>query len=144
MYYCKHCGETYGTDQAVVCVKCGAPKGKGNNFCQNCGRAVPQNAAICMNCGVALEEAADANAKSKIVAGLLGIFLGHLGVHNFYLGYTNKAVIQLVLSIVGYVLTCLGIGVFLVAAAGIWGLIEGIMILVGNINVDGQGKKLKD
>ena len=30
--------------------------------------------------------------KSKIVAGLLGLFLGGLGVHNFYLGYTGKAV----------------------------------------------------
>ena len=28
------------------------------------------------------------NAKSKIAAGLLGIFLGSLGVHNFYLGFT--------------------------------------------------------
>lgn len=144
MYYCKHCGEAYATEQAVVCVKCGAPKGKGNNFCNNCGRAVAQNAAVCMNCGVALEEAPDANAKSKIAAGLLGIFLGHLGVHNFYLGYTNKAVIQLVLSIVGYLLTCLGIGVFLVAGSAIWGLVEGIMILTGSINTDGQGKKLKD
>lgn len=27
------------------------------------------------------------NAKSKMAAGLLGIFLGSFGVHNFYLGY---------------------------------------------------------
>jgi TM2 domain-containing membrane protein YozV len=40
-------------------------------------------------------------AKSKMAAGLLGIFLGCWGVHNFYLGYTGKAVGQLVLSIVG-------------------------------------------
>lgn len=36
--------------------------------------------------------------KSKIVAGLLGLFLGTLGVHNFYLGYTGKAVAQLLLT----------------------------------------------
>lgn len=41
------------------------------------------------------------NAKSKMAAGLLGIFLGSFGVHNFYLGYTTKAVIQLVCTIVG-------------------------------------------
>ena len=29
--------------------------------------------------------------KSKMAAGLLGIFLGAFGVHNFYLGYTTKA-----------------------------------------------------
>ena len=144
MYYCKHCGELYSTEQAVICVKCGAPKGKGTNYCHNCGRAVPQNAAVCMNCGVALDEVPDVNAKSKMAAGLLGIFLGHLGVHNFYLGYTNKAVIQLILSIVGYITSCFGVGVLLVAGAGIWGLVEGIMILTGNIDTDGQGRKLKD
>lgn len=37
--------------------------------------------------------------KSKIVAGLLGLFLGTLGVHNFYLGYTGKAVAQLLLTL---------------------------------------------
>ncbi len=144
MYHCKHCGEPYAAEQAVVCVKCGAPKGKGNNYCQNCGRAVPQNAIVCMNCGVALEEIPDANAKSKIAAGLLGIFLGHLGVHNFYLGYTNRAVIQLVLSIVGYLTSCFIIGGFIVAGVAIWGLVEGIMILTGSINTDGFGRKLRD
>jgi TM2 domain-containing membrane protein YozV len=31
---------------------------------------------------------------------LLGIFLGSFGVHNFYLGYIKKAVIQLVISLI--------------------------------------------
>lgn len=142
--YCKFCGEQFPTDQAVVCVKCGAPKGKGKNYCQNCGRAVPQNAVVCMNCGVALEEIPDQNAKSKLAAGLLGIFLGHLGVHNFYLGYTSKAVIQLVLSIVGYCTVCLGIGSLIILGTAIWGLVEGIMILTGSISSDADGRKLKD
>ena len=34
--------------------------------------------------------------KSKIIAGILGIFLGGFGIHNFYLGRTTRAVIQLV------------------------------------------------
>lgn len=144
MYHCKHCGEQYTTEQAVMCVKCGAPKGKGNNYCHNCGRAVSQMATVCMNCGVALDEVPDVNAKSKIAAGLLGIFLGSLGVHNFYLGYTSKAVLQLVLSIVGYITSCFGIGVFIVAGISIWGLVEGIMILTGSINTDGMGRRLKD
>ncbi|MDR2374544.1 MAG: NINE protein [Bifidobacteriaceae bacterium] len=61
------------------------------------------------------------NAKSKIAAGLLGIFLGSLGVHNFYLGRTGAAIAQLLISV-------LSLG-FLAAVSGIWGLIEGIMIL---------------
>ena len=42
--------------------------------------------------------------KSKIVAGLLGLFLGTLGVHNFYLGYTGKAVAQLLLTLIGWII----------------------------------------
>ncbi len=74
----------------------------------------------------------DPNLKSKMVAGLLGIFLGGWGVHNFYLGNTSKGAIQIVVSIV----TC-GIG-------SIWGFIEGIMILCGSIKTDAQGRPLKD
>lgn len=69
--------------------------------------------------------------KSKVAAGLLGIFLGVYGIHNFYLGYTKKAVIQLVLSLC----TC--------GIAGIWGFVEGIMILCGSINTDADGNPLQ-
>jgi TM2 domain-containing membrane protein YozV len=37
--------------------------------------------------------------KSRIAYILLGIFLGSLGIHNFYAGYTGKAVTQLLLFI---------------------------------------------
>ena len=67
--------------------------------------------------------------KSKVAAGLLGIFLGTLGVHNFYLGYTGKAVGQLVGTIVGVLLWILLIGVFIFLGIWIWALIEGILIL---------------
>ena len=40
------------------------------------------------------------NQKSKMVAGLLGIFLGAFGVHKFYLGYTKEAIIMLAVSLV--------------------------------------------
>ena len=79
-------------------------------------------------------------AKSKLCAGLLGIFLGAFGVHNFYLGFTTKAVVQLLVSLVGGLITC---GVATVAIE-IWGLVEGIMILCGNISTDANGIPLKD
>lgn len=66
------------------------------------------------------------------------------GVHNFYLGYTGKAVTQLVLSIVGILLCCVVVGVFIVMGVGIWGLVEGIMILTGKIDTDGKGNPLAD
>ncbi len=54
--------------------------------------------------------------KSKVVAGVLGILLGGLGIHHFYLGSTTAGIVVLLLS-------CLCIG-------GIIGLVEGIMLLM--------------
>ncbi len=82
--------------------------------------------------------------KSRTLAGIFGILFGYFGVHNFYLGYTSKAVIQLCVSIVGLLLSCLGIGIFIVAGIAIWGLVEGIMILAGSINADAKGVPLRD
>ncbi len=144
MFFCKNCGEPYVTDEAVMCVKCGVSKGQGTNYCHNCGKPVAPGAEVCLNCGVANKKVANASSKSKIVAGLLGIFLGCFGVHNFYLGYTSKAVTQLVLTIVGMVLSCVVVGAFLVLGIEIWGLVEGIMILCGKIDVDGHGNALAD
>lgn len=79
---------------------------------------------------------ADYQLKSRIAAGLLGIFLGFFGVHRFYLGYTGIGVAQLLLTVA----TC-GIGY---PISHIWGLIEGIMILAGAINIDAQGRPLRD
>lgn len=65
----------------------------------------------------------------KVLAGILAIFLGAFGVHKFILGYQKEGVIMLVLSVVGIVLSCVGIGVLLVWAVGLVGLIEGIIYL---------------
>lgn len=72
--------------------------------------------------------------KSRVAAGLLGILLGGFGAHNFYLGYTNKAILQLVLTI----FTC--------GLASLWGLVEGILILTKNENflTDASGVPLVD
>lgn len=111
-----------------------------SRFCSNCGSELNDVQDICLKCGVKIEKEkptnTDPNAKSKLAAGLLGIFLGALGVHNFYLGYTGRAVAQLLIS----VLSC-GI---LSVVSGIWGLIEGIMILSGSIDRDASGNILRD
>jgi TM2 domain-containing membrane protein YozV len=76
----------------------------------------------------------DPQAKSKLAAGLLGIFLGGFGVHRFYLGYTKIGVIQLIVTI----FTC-GIG-------SIWGFVEGILYLVGSngYTTDATGRPLRE
>ncbi|WP_103063963.1 TM2 domain-containing protein [Actinomyces qiguomingii] len=61
------------------------------------------------------------NQKSKVAAGLLGIFLGGFGIHNFYLGYNGKAIAQLLITLLSFGL--------LAVVSGIWGLVEGIIIL---------------
>lgn len=80
------------------------------------------------------------NQKSKLAAGLLGIFLGGLGIHNFYLGYQKRALIQLLVCLIGGIVTC-GIAAI---AMEIWGLVEGIQILTGSIAVDANNVPLKD
>lgn len=70
----------------------------------------------------------DANGK-KILAGVLAIVLGHLGIHKFVLGYNNEGIILLVLGLLGYLTACFIIGYFILFATGIIGLIEGIIYL---------------
>lgn len=138
--FCKNCGNEMDPN-ASFCVRCGAMKGVGQKYCANCGAELLVNATACVRCGCLAAGPAPGQAqsgaaqKSKLAAGLLGIFLGALGIHNFYLGYTGKAVAQLLIS----VCTC-GIGA---AVTGVWGLIEGILILTGSIAVDGKGVPIK-
>lgn len=55
--------------------------------------------------------------KQKVVAGILGILLGGLGIHHFYLGSMGAGVVCLLASL------CFGLGALL-------GLVEGILLLV--------------
>lgn len=82
------------------------------------------------------------NSKQKVVAGLLAIFLGCYGVHNFYLGNTKKAVIQLVCTLVGLALSIILIGAFVVLGIEIWAIVEGIQIFTGKISTDANGNPL--
>ncbi len=127
----------------MFCKQCGKPIDDGQELCEDCKNAAAagnanQGSAQTINVNVNSGNTNNVNpqAKSKMAAGLLGIFLGAFGVHNFYLGYTGKAVAQLLITI----LSC----GFLSFASAIWGLIEGILILTGSITVDGNGTPLRD
>lgn len=136
--FCRNCGKEIDPN-AAVCVSCGCAVGTGKNFCRNCGAPTAPEAAFCTSCGYALGNAGSkGGAKSKLVAGLLALFLGSLGIHNFYLGYTNKAVTQLLICLVGSLL--FGLGAFV---AAIWALIEAIQIFTGKINTDADGNLLQ-
>ncbi len=61
----------------------------------------------------------------KMLAGILAIILGSLGIHKFVLGYQKEGIIMLVVTLVLGVFTC-GAGASLM---GLIGLIEGIIYL---------------
>lgn len=69
--------------------------------------------------------------KSKLVAVLLALFLGSIGIHDFYLGYNKYGVIKIILTV------CTGVG------GAIWALVDFIRVLTGSLNADANGVKLK-
>ena len=74
-------------------------------------------------------DATKSGENKKLIAGLLGIFLGAFGVHKFILGYQKEGFILLGGTLLGIVTSCIVIGVFIYMATGIIGLIEGIIYL---------------
>ena len=136
--FCRNCKTEMGQG-AVVCVHCGVGAGTGQKFCQHCGSETDPAAEICVRCGVRLTGAAGGEQRSKIAAGMLGILVGSLGIHRFYLGFNTIGTIQLVLGLCG-IFTC---GVTTLAAH-VWGIVDGVLILTGSLNKDAQGRPLKD
>lgn len=142
--YCRECGEKITNEKAVICIKCGINKGKGEKFCPDCGIELKNKGAeVCLNCGINLKgsmnnftnqiknvasNSGSSNNNNKIVAGLLAIFLGAMGVHRFYLGYKEIGFIQLGLF---------GVAMFLfepVLLVGIiWAVIDAIQIFTGKL-----------
>ena len=72
--------------------------------------------------------------KNKIVAAVLAFFFGTFGVHNFYLGYNSRGLIQLLLSVI-----VIGLPI-----TAIWAFIEFIMIIMrsGSYGCDATGQPL--
>ena len=130
--YCKNCGAEMN-ENAVACMTCGFGKGTGDKFCANCGKELNPGAMICVNCGAPAAPQAVQNGeqKSKLVAVLLAFFLGSIGIHDFYLGYTKYGVIKIILT------CCTGVG------GSIWALIDFIRLLTGSLNKDASGCELK-
>ena len=107
------------------CTKCGAINDDTAQYCTNCQAPLtpvstgyqPMQA---VNPGAITDWKAMGGDK-KIVAGILAILVGSLGVHKFILGYTTEGLIMLLVT----VLTC-GIAGIVMSVVGI---VEGIMYL---------------
>lgn len=65
----------------------------------------------------------------KVLAGILAILLGSLGVHKFILGYNKEGIILLAITVIGYATSCLVIGLFIIWIPPVVGLVEGIIYL---------------
>lgn len=115
---CRNCGKEMSPD-AVVCVSCGVPTNKGNQFCWNCGSTTDPNAEMCVKCGVGLRnrpgtKGGNSQADWGITLGLsLLILLGLGGIHRLYTGHIAIGIIQLLTW----------------GACGIWQLVDFIQIL---------------
>ena len=111
-------------------------------FCNTCGAQLDDTAQKCSQCGnnphdestqeikTVHPEFEFLHAKSRIIAGLLQIFLGFVGAGRLYLGYYKLAILQFLLVIITG------------GSALIWPVIDGIMILSGHILTDSKGNPL--
>ncbi len=69
----------------------------------------------------AYEQLSSEGSNKRILAGVLAIFFGALGIHKFVLGYYKEGVIMLVVSLLSFG--------FLAALMALVGLVEGILYL---------------
>lgn len=148
---CISCGFKLN-DEDVFCTSCGTKQVTNkveNNYCTSCGKKIDNGALFCTGCGkkisdnnVVISEQKKpelpvpvmVDGKFKSTAGMLAIFLGIFGAHNFYLQNYFKAILQLFLTV-------LSLFIF-TPMTFLWGITEGILIFSGVINKDGTGKEI--
>ena len=128
--YCTNCGKEIN-EMTAFCVNCGASTSN-KKTCLNCGAELADGVAFCQSCGTATTVGApevkpQQGRKSKLAVGLLAILLGTYGLHHFYLGNSNKGLMQLLISLAGGLVTC-GISTMVVY---VWAFVEGIFFLMG-------------
>ena len=140
--YCRHCGEQLN-DDALTCTNCGKNPINGFAYCSFCGAKTTGDMTSCQNCGITLKhysESTDSSVfnrqsdKSKFSAGMMAVFLGPLGIHDFYLGNTDKGWTKLLITVLSG-----GIGSVL---TGPWSIYDAYKIFSGQRD-DADGKTLR-
>ncbi len=102
------------------------------NYCPNCGKPVTGETNFCPECGAPLKIAnyqnppASTNEDRWLIALILCILVGSLGVHRFYTGNIVTGVLMLIT----------------LGGCGVWTIIDLIMI-AANTYRDGNGNTLK-
>jgi TM2 domain-containing membrane protein YozV len=70
----------------------------------------------------------ESEKKSVGISYLLWFFLGGFGAHRFYLGRTQSAIAMLVIYILSWILTFVGVGLIGLAAIGIWWIVDAFLL----------------
>lgn len=120
----------------VKCLNCSAESKGLENFCRNCGNILTdrnlsqqfyRDQQIQRHSGTGSLPGAD----KKILAGVLGILLGGIGVHKFIIGYNREGIIMLSSQLISWILfiTSCGILFFLPFLVSVVGFVEGIIYL---------------
>ncbi len=102
--------------------------GRQKAYCRACGQEIDPRAVVCVHCGVPTGVGArpyDPYAKDWLVALLLSIFLGNLGVDRFYMGHIGTGILKLITF----------------GGLGVWWLIDIILIATDSMT-DGYGRPL--
>ncbi|MCI0701207.1 MAG: TM2 domain-containing protein [Planctomycetia bacterium] len=76
--------------------------------------------------------------KSRVAYILLGVFLGELGIHNFYAGHTNNGTAQLLITLLSIPLMCVFIGFFTIFIPFVWKIVD-----VCTVDRDGDGRLME-
>tara|TARA_X000001036_G_C20338430_1_gene667478 strand:+ start:107 stop:550 length:444 start_codon:yes stop_codon:yes gene_type:complete len=108
--FCRECGKSVN-EHAVACTSCGVNPRLSKKFCYSCGVKTKDVQVICVKCGVSLGSASSSGLsfgengeKNRMMAFLLALFLGTIGIHKFYLGYNNAGIIMLICGTIGWIL----------------------------------------
>jgi len=120
--FCRNCAHQI-PDQAEFCTACGQRARLGTRFCWSCGAEALPQAEICVKCGVRLTQAGQ---KEWLVALLLSILVGYLGIDRFYLGYVGLGVLKLLTG----------------GGCGIWWIVDIVLIATDKLP-DAQGQPLR-
>lgn len=72
--------------------------------CSGCGKEIHSTAMACPSCGAQLKQNVLKTNKSKVVAGVLALFFGGLGIHKFYLGQIGLGILYVCCTFFGFLL----------------------------------------
>ena len=96
---CEYCG-TAAENGSTTCRSCGTPLPVAEVKTQIQPMTVQQPESVQVDDGIKpLDFKVYAKPHSRTVYVLLAIFLGMLGIHNFYAGYTARACLQLAMTL---------------------------------------------